>query len=956
MSPEELQEQEEVLDISFVFEDWVINYRKAILQQMQNASEEEKRARAEELSLLNLFKLRRTRDLGFNYHIYSEIQNDEDFLISIKKTIGKIVSTVADAPHKLREKLQQGAMHLENILPFDDVPNLAQMRLLETVVANRNKTRVYLADRILKGLAEGDYDDVQATQSLLTEFIIDKDRGYEVLKHHGSLEGSFYGETYHYTTLAFLFQHVRFFDVYYAKFDPFIMSLASDCASILQNSIKTLLETIVGATEDDWLLFNRLINNLLSISSVMWFISKPKREKLRLLNTIYPLAPVVNALTQELHDHTKSGPSWIFGVSQTLNILHTRGYFAEIIRIIHNILANADPQFLFFLYDELATAYRELGDYEAVLKAYSTANEFVAYLDGPSSYKTYRETVCMIRIAEAHRQLGHEGKWAEYVTEIKERLRNSPDRDTGKILLNLAGASRRVLDFKAEERYLSEALDYLPERLANSATKRLEVLYSSDPFSVGSLDITQLAVLEIEEHFEQLIAFGEKALAAFNFEKAIEHFTKAYILVKPTKNDRLQVKALGLLGYVHYQLGKVREAKAYNETLLKLDPRNLGGLAYLTVAVLTLPDDDPTSRRHHLQFVAQHIDLQTYLELLTWILYYLIQTRDLVKLTTDITTLAPLFPITPDTFYLDAGNILADNGIAEGALFCYDKALSHAQDPTRRAEILTNIGSIYANQDQQHNAINWYRRALDENPCFAYTYGNMAASYGLMIDSKSALKYIRCAIELAKDDPKLAAYSEKLRFNESVYESMLKHQINLNKIPPAHQKIKDTLITAEKDFIDAQRDKTKRKPDASGIIGAYAKALEMMLHEKISRPFLDYLDTQFGTSIPPRIWDSSGWPFQRLIYTKGAKSLTPGQWKRIVADFKTGPMGLTAQLKLFIASQMETILIGRIAVACEVLTDPRNFGLHSGILTIEEVAKLRPNVIEALNNVIDVLY
>lgn len=100
--PEEPQEQEEILDISFAYENWTINYRKTILQQMQDASEEEKRAQAEELSLLNLFKLRQTRDLGFNCYVYSEIQNDEDFIICVKKTIGQIVSTVAEAPRKLR--------------------------------------------------------------------------------------------------------------------------------------------------------------------------------------------------------------------------------------------------------------------------------------------------------------------------------------------------------------------------------------------------------------------------------------------------------------------------------------------------------------------------------------------------------------------------------------------------------------------------------------------------------------------------------------------------------------------------------------------------------------------------------------------------------------------------------------------------------------------------------------
>ncbi len=304
MSPEESPEQVDALDISFVYENWAINYRKSILKKMQNASEKEKRAQAEELGLLNFFKIRRTRDLGFNYHIYSEIQSDDDIFLEIRKTIGEIVSTFADAPHKLREKLKQGVIHLENIIPFEGVPHPSTIRLLETVLLNRNKTRKYLANRIRKHLDEGDYDDVQATKSLFVEFVLDEDQGYEMLKHDESLEGSFYSETYYFQTRAFLLRQVNFFDVYFSPLDPFLIPLTSACASKLRKIIKKLLNTIVEATEDDWLLFNKLMNDLLSISSVKWFLSKSKSEKLCLLNTTYPLDPVINALTQELLEDT----------------------------------------------------------------------------------------------------------------------------------------------------------------------------------------------------------------------------------------------------------------------------------------------------------------------------------------------------------------------------------------------------------------------------------------------------------------------------------------------------------------------------------------------------------------------------------------------------------------------------------------------------------------------------
>lgn len=66
--------------------------------------------------------------------------------------------------------------------------------------------------------------------------------------------------------------------------------------------------------------------------------------------------------------------------------------------------------------------------------------------------------------------------------------------------------------------------------------------------------------------------------------------------------------------------------------------------------------------------------------------------------------------------------------------------------------------------------------------------------------------------------------------------------------------------------------------------------------------------------------------------------------------------GFDLELKQFIITRFETRVLALIAAACDVVTDPRNKGAHRGILSFEEVLKLRPEIVKSLNDVIDVLY
>ena len=491
-------------------------------------------------------------------------------------------------------------------------------------------------------------------------------------------------------------------------------------------------------------------------------------------------------------------------------------------------------------------------------------------------------------------------------------------------------------------------------------SRRLDVLYDSDSFLTGSLNENVLTSLRLQERFESLISYGTNALETFNFQKAIEHFTAAYSLVENNGSDLQRINALGFLGLAHYYHADHKEAKTCFERLLKFDEKNVTVLFYLTV--LTLINKDSKINVQSLHFLAQKLHEKNYLVFLLNVLHNLIQKRNSDQLIEDIRTLEVFIPIKSDIYYLEVGSILADHGIADEAILSYKIAFQQTQCAARRGQIVSNIGTVFANQDKHEEAIKWYVQALEHDPCNATIYGNMAASYAYFFNFTSAQKYVKCAIELTKDYPKPEEYVDKLRFDETVYEIMQTQRININKIPPTQPEIKRALSTAEKRFLEVQQDKRKHLDDVSDIVIGYAKVLEMILHEQISYPFLDYLHAQFWSSrhndiwLPDNMWKASKWYLRDLKKTKGVKSITLGQWKDLINDLKSKTMGLAQQLKQSVITRFDNRVLGHIAAACKVLTDPRNIGAHRGIISFDEIIDLRPKIAKSLNSVIDVLY
>lgn len=951
MATSELDENQEFLKISFCYEDWAISHAQRILSQLKNANEAEKMAMAEDLALENLFLIRRVSDPAFGCYVYSQIQSDREFLMDMKKKIMKIIASALEDPETVLKKLRAGAVSLNNIESVD----LQSSSIREISQANKAKIIEYLTQRATKSFAQGDYDETQAAESVLQDYVSGRFHGHEVLKHHSLLEGSFYSDAYRYRALEFVTRNVKYLDVYQSKSRPHLGRLSTNCEIELTNYIMTLLSNYAKIEGQDWLLFNKLLNDLLSISAIEWFISKSKTEKLRILNQTYSWDHLLAASGEKHETNVQMTPFWV----EITRTLFKEGYFSEIISATLALIQNQkeiENNLLFFCYDDLATAYRSLGDHKSALKYYLESQKLIDSVD--PQIREYHRLIKLIRIGEEYYQLEAEDRGKECLAEVERLMETLSENCQGQTFLNLAGTARRTWDFKAEARYLGAALDFISIKLVHKVQQRIDTICKDASLS-SEARRERLFRLDQENEVQRLIMFGMSAIAAFHFSIAIDHCTAAYSIGDELGDNALRFQALVVLGPAYIYAENYAKARSCYERALEIDNKNPQVLAYL--AALTLETEKTENYPEKLRFLSEKISSHNYLGFLSKFVYLLIQIRDLEELDDIICHLEAHMPVEKEILCLDVGSILADHGISNLAINFLEKGLDYTQELSIKAQILTNMGSIYANQDRHQEALAFYKKALEEDSTNAITYGNMAASSAYFMDFSSAQKHAQAAIELVKNDPTKEIYCSKLEWDEGFYDLMSQHKININQVAPVNPKVRDMLVAAEKFFLEFKRDIEKKDLDASPIIIEYAKALELMLHKRMAIPFLTHLTDRFGESIADVVLKASSRDFQRFIkQVKKGKSVSLGGWPHLLSKTRQARQvdqdSLETLFKEFIADKTSLLVLDRIAETCEIVSETRNRISHRETFAFDEVATLRPKIIEAINGLISLLY
>jgi len=146
------------------------------------------------------------------------------------------------------------------------------------------------------------------------------------------------------------------------------------------------------------------------------------------------------------------------------------------------------------------------------------------------------------------------------------------------------------------------------------------------------------------------------------------------------------------------------------------------------------------------------------------------------------------------------------------------------------ANYYNNIGSVYSDLDQYDLAFDYFQKALEENPDHSLSYRNIGQTYAHKGDYANARKYLEQGIEVLKKLDHDPLTLEWMQDELITINLLLKNTFLSAKIEDIE--VLDMLSSAEQILIEFKFNKELK--DASSIILGYSKALETMLHKKVS--------------------------------------------------------------------------------------------------------------------------
>ncbi|MHA1285601.1 MAG: tetratricopeptide repeat protein, partial [Promethearchaeota archaeon] len=291
-----------------------------------------------------------------------------------------------------------------------------------------------------------------------------------------------------------------------------------------------------------------------------------------------------------------------------------------------------------------------------------------------------------------------------------------------------------------------------------------------------------------------------------------------------------------------------------------------------------------------------------------------------------------------------------NNGFSELAIELFNEGIELISKEKKDliASNLNNIGTIHVEQDRYDDGIYFFKHALAVNgnciPCLV----NIVNAYIQKLEFENAKKAQEKLINLLKtlNIPEKQIISNKrlLEFINSLKEDIL----NINKIDIDEVRI--FLLTAERLYLD-YKDK-EESFDASSIVLYLSKALERMLHDKISIHF-NKLIKKYKKKYKNCSKDLKSF-FGNLFRER---TISLGTWARILNNIENKEV--ESDVKEFIdilCSKFDKKTFPIIANACNDLSTERNPLSHYKSLTIKEMIDLRKKIIKHLNQVIDLIF
>ena len=719
----------------------------------------------------------------------------------------------------------------------------------------------------------------------------------------------------------------------------------------------------------DLLIFelSKMIKDTITIAEILWFENLSFEEKIKLLDMEFSPEEYLEVWLSRIENYDEVV---ILGVGRELiqNHLYTWGkrFFERILDTSTNYAHR------FFAYDGLAKICRMMGDYQCSLdNLFNALKEYeLAYRDKEGSLRyTYDLAIIYEKIAKSNFFLGKENEFREYFEKTIASIDKLSDYYKTRLLYNLANMAREINNFVLEANFIRNMLLFSSlEDLAEMSIREKifesykRLLFIEDMFQrYGEMANRKLIIID---KIYNCNAYLKTTLKLFLY-----HFQPSYaidVLEVAYKRFRCP-RALLLKPLILLSRNDVEGSSAIlNEFRKNFDDINVEKfrVLYRIIKALVWAKRNEYAKLANELFglIPKELRSDEDYEKLYFIMSLFLEHLFLVFQKPNIGDIAD--SIANKFFdknmraeiYKVFGLVISFKGLLEDSLKLLNKALEYAVSRKAKFEVLNSIGSIYTDLQQYEVAFKYYDEALKLNSEDSLIHYNLAQNYFFMLRFEDALKHINKAIELARneEDRRRAIY---IKLNiEQAYTYMI--QLELVDSEKAKRFLEEAeslslfriiipAITGGRIIVEGTR-------DAAYIAIMYAKGLESLLHEKISLPIREKIIQKFGGSLTRLLVSGRGaLPIlKRLIDEE--KSISLGQWVRILEDINKKPSNPIYQ---YFKDEIKSLLTGSeietVKEACRIVNSFRRG--HTESLTIREFLEARPKIVESINKVISIL-
>ncbi|WP_342677919.1 tetratricopeptide repeat protein [Methanofollis sp. UBA420] len=647
---------------------------------------------------LHLFLLRRARDIGFATNTAARAYADEGARKALRAALKGALSDSAPEAAGREDYLWH------RYTAFLAAGNIEAAGFIETMLSypRAGTPDAYPAPPVPAG----------APSSL---------RAWEQAEKRAVMAGIRWPELYFESPLTTGFPHTQII--------PAELEIASFAFATLRDFMGGKLPA--GGAES----FEHYINDAVTVITFAWFAAKNPEDQTAVLNAAYPFT---------LEEETLDAFVGLFDDYETLleeaGGLVRRGFSEEAKTVYaYTVLHAGDPALHHAAYENLAVLFREEGEYE---KAAGCAEKALAIREGMPDRDPLSIALAKKNLAEVLYLAGETERAGALSAAALDAAGGLEAGKAAALLWAVASSFRRTGRFEEEYALLTRILDLdAPGEATDAAVERL---FSMDQYARpdGAFDMKGLAAIEERRRYLDLFGKGAVLLQAFQFDRAIGSFEAALAISRDA--DLLRNIAIA-----HRLYGSPDAARRYLEEVIAARPGDLYALMHL--GLLQEGEQRDALIR---EAIGRALDGGADLALVLYPLISGLVAGPEEEFLPGIDRFGdlPSHDGARALYFLGAGTILSDLGVADAAATCYRRALKANPPAGVRGRILRNMGVLAADGDDAARAADLLGQALKFAPADPTVWRRLAGVRAALGDAPGASAAAREAAHLMPTD------------------------------------------------------------------------------------------------------------------------------------------------------------------------------------------------------------